>query len=106
MASCPGRAFKTHGPSLVNTRYEEPLLSFLGHIARQGAGIADGRQPMARPEAGAALALACCLWCLSTGYSSVDNPAQVSTTKHRILVLNLPDAVSHQFVFFKVRGAS
>ncbi len=22
---------------------------------------------------------------------------------HRVLVLNLPDAVSHQFVFFKVR---
>ena len=42
--------------------------------------------------------LCVCLCC-----SSIEDPAQVNMTKHRILVLNLPDALSHQFVFFKVR---
>ena len=59
---------------------------------------------MARPGARAALVLACCLCYVSFCHSYLENPAQVNTTKHRILVLNLPDAVSHQFVFFKVRG--
>ena len=61
---------------------------------------------MERPGARAALALACCLCYVPLCYSYVENPAQVNTTKHRILVLNLPDAVSHQFVFFKVRGTA
>lgn len=61
---------------------------------------------MARPGARATLALACCLCYVSVCYSYAETPAQVNTTKHRILVLNLPDALSHQFVFFKVRGAA
>ena len=70
---------------------------------RSSAGVGS---PMARPATGAALALALVLCSVAQCHSSAETPAQANTTKFRILVLNLPDAISHQFVFFKVRSAT